>query len=332
VALLAKKNTEYWRDGLPYLDEVEFRPIADNRTRIDALASGQLDMLHASDSSTVGTLRERAEAGELQLVEDRGEGEEGFVMLNMSKPPLDDVRVRQAIAHATDQETYNQVVDDDIPTIAKGPFKADSPWAVETDYPEFDLAEATRLIEEYEAEVGPVAFSLGTTENPETREAVQVLQGMWQQAGMDVSITTVDQANFIGEALAGNYDANLWRQFGAPDPDVDMVWWAWKTADGEDNFLNFARLFDERVDEALNRGRQSTDLEERRQAYADFQDLLSELVPYVWLNHSTWTVAADNDVRGITNGPLPDGSESLPIGGTGTFGGTHRLTQTWLDR
>ena len=36
------------------------------------------------------------------------------------------------------------------------------------------------------------------------------------------------------------------------------------------------------------------------------------------------------DVRGITNGPLPDGKESLPIGGAGDFGGVTRLTQTWL--
>lgn len=253
-------------------------------------------------------------------------------MLNMSKPPLDDVRVRQAIAYATDQETYNEVVDEGVPQVATGPFKPNSQWRVETDHPTFDLAEAQRLVQEYEAEVGPVSFSLGTTENPETREAVQVLQGMWQEAGMDVQITTVDQANFIGEALAGNYDANLWRQFGAPDPDVDYVWWHSKTADGDSNFLNFARLYDEQVDDALERGRQATDLDERKAAYADFQNRLAELVPYVWLGHSVWAVAADNDVRDITNGPLPDGAESLPIGGTGTFGGTHRLTQVWQER
>ena len=125
---------------------------------------------------------------------------------------------------------------------------------------------------------------------------------------------------------------NLWRQFGAPDPDVDYVWWHSETADGDVNFLNFARLYDEQVDDALQRGREQTDPTAREEAYADFQRRLTELIQYVWLNHSVWTVAADNDIRDITNGPLPDGEESLPIGGTGTFGGTHRLTQVWLER
>ena len=76
----------------------------------------------------------------------------------------------------------------------------------------------------------------------------------------------------------------------------------------------------------------STDsVEERKEAYADFQHRLSELVPYIWLGHSVWVVGADQTVRDITNGELPDGSPSLPMGGTGTFGGTHRLTQVWLE-
>lgn len=252
-------------------------------------------------------------------------------MLNMSSPPLDDVRVRRAIALATDQVSYNETVDDGVPAIANGPFKEGSPWRVETDYPSFDLPTATALIEEYEAEVGPVVFDLGTTDNPEAKESIQVLESMWEQAGMEVNLKTSDQTTFISDALVGNYQANLWRQFGAPDPDTDLIWWQWKTVDGDVNILNFARLHDEQVDDALLRGRTSVDVDERKEAYADFQHRLSELVPYVWLGHSVWVVAADQKVRDITNGELPDGSESLPMGGTGTFGGTHRLTQVWLE-
>jgi len=37
-------------------------------------------------------------------------------------------------------------------------------------------------------------------------------------------------------------------------------------------------------------------------------------------------------VRGILQGPLPDGQPSYPMGGPGGFGLVTRLTQTWLDR
>jgi hypothetical protein len=59
---------------------------------------------------------------------------------------------------------------------------------------------------------------------------------------------------------------------------------------------------------------------------------MAELVPYVFASHSLWAVAADNDVRGLTNGPLPDGTPSLPLGGMGSLGGTQRLTHMWLER
>ncbi|MGZ4681835.1 MAG: hypothetical protein ACXV8G_05200, partial [Acidimicrobiales bacterium] len=52
--------------------------------------------------------------------------------------------------------------------------------------------------------------------------------------------------------------------------------------------------------------------------------------PYIWTNHAIWAIGAGPQVRGITNGPLPDGQPSLPIGGAGDFGGVVRFTQTWI--
>lgn len=324
------KNENYWREGLPYLDSVEFRPFKEAQSRSNALKGNEINMMHTSNPETVQDFRSLAEKGEFQIVEDRGEGEEGFVMLNVSSAPLNDVRVRQAIAYATDAETYNAVADKGIPEVARGPFNPRSPWFKETEYPTFDLAKATALIAEVEAEKGPVAFSLGTTPSPENQEAVSLLQQMWNDAGMEVSITTTDQSQFIGDALAGNYQANLWRQFGAADPDVDQIWWTSESTEGALK-LNFAQNNDPRIDAALQKGRQNADPAIRTEAYQDLQDLFAEDLPYIWLSHSLWAIVAANDVRGITNGTLPDGSESIPLGGQGTFGGVHRLTQTWLE-
>lgn len=325
----------YWRtdesgNQLPYLDGVEFRPFKEAQARSNALQGGEINIMHTSSPETIVQFREKAAAGEVQMVEDRGEGEESFVMLNLESPPLDDVRVREAIALATDSESYLVTIDEGVPELAKGPFKESSPWYAETDYPSFDLAAATALISEVEAEKGPVKFTLGTTPSPENMEAVQYLAQLWGDAGMEVEIKTTDQTQFIGDALAGNYQANLWRQFGAVDPDTDSVWWISEAAEGTLD-LNFARNKDPRIDEALLEGRSNPDPAARKQAYADFQQYLAEDIPYIWLNHTLWAIVADNNVRDFTNGPLPSGDPALPTGGTGTFGGTHRLTNAWLD-
>ena len=328
---LGEKNTDYWREGLPYLDQVEFRPITQVQSRVNALETGELQMMHTSASNIIAELRTDAAAGQIQLVEDRGEGEEAFVLLNLDNPPLNDIRVRQAIAYATDTETYNQVINAGAAVPARGPFTPTSKWVAETDYPTFDIAKAKALIDEYIADPSTpneVRFRLATTPTPETRQSVELLQQQWAQAGIQVDISTVDQAAFISTAIASDFDANLWRQFGAPDPDVDLVWWY--SGGGTPNILNFPNMIDAQIDEALIKGRSSSDPEVRKQAYADLQKRMNELVPYVWLNHTMWVVAANNDVRGIGNGTLPDGKEAYPLGGVGTFGGVHRLTQTWL--
>jgi ABC-type transport system substrate-binding protein len=82
----------------------------------------------------------------------------------------------------------------------------------------------------------------------------------------------------------------------------------------------------------LDKGRTSTDEATRKDGYATLQQGFAKDVPYVWLNHALWAVVAGNNVRGITNGPLPDGQPSLPIGGGGDFGGVVRYTQTWLQQ
>ena len=62
-------------------------------------------------------------------------------------------------------------------------------------------------------------------------------------------------------------------------------------------------------------------------AYDRVQKRFTELMPFLWLYRTDWMVAAADSVHDVENGPLPDGSASLPM-----QGGSHRLTQTWVER
>ncbi len=341
AAWKGKKNPTYWRKDkyeqqLPYLDNLEFRPIPVQDSRQKGLESGDLQMMHSSDTKAIVRYRQLAKEGKFQIVEDNGEGEEGFVILNSSKAPFDDVNARRALAYATDNAEYNVAVNDGILEVADGPFRKNSVWKSDyKNYPTFDLAKATELVDKYKADHGGQApkFELGVGQDSGPQAAF--LQQGWQQAGFDVTVKTVEQAVFILDAVQGKYQANLWRQFGAPDPDADAIWWLSDNAGtgGEGGLaLNIARHKSPCADAALKKGRETPDLAGRKQAYADLQQCMADEVPYVWLDHTVWAIMAANNVRGITNGPLPDGSPSLPVGGAGDFGGVTRLTQTWLAK
>jgi ABC-type transport system substrate-binding protein len=339
----AERNPDYWRKDqngvqLPYLNSVEFRPIPDRTVRGSSLEAGDLTMIHITDALQILTFQQQAESGSYQIVLDRGEREEGFIMLNVSKPPLDDIRVRQALAYASNRDLINQVVNEGEREIGDGVFTQGSPWRVDVPacespgtpsgcYPDYDPTKAAELVSEYEAENGPIQFDLVNSGTDD--RAINLFKEQWAAVGIDVNISLIEQSQFIANAALGSYQAHDWRQFGGLDPDYDYIWWTSENA-GEGIALNFARNKDPEIDAALQQGRSSTDPAVRKEAYATVQRKINEDLPYIWYDRAQWAVVAQNNVRGITNGPLPSGEAANPMGGPGGFGGITFLTQTWL--
>ncbi|MCX7621115.1 MAG: ABC transporter substrate-binding protein [Acidimicrobiales bacterium] len=328
-SLVAEKNPTYWRSGLPYLDQIEFRPVVDNSARDTSLLDGSVDMEFTTFNSSVRRLKDEAASGRVQLVRDDGPREQLFLLANMDRPPLDDVRVRRAIAHAFNWEEYVRVTNEDPDIRSTNVFSKTSEWYVESDFPQFDPDAARELVADYEAEKGPIAFTLKTTDNPENQSVGQAVAKMLTEVGMDVRAVSVDQAIYATQVVFGEYDLAYVRLFGATDPDADYHWFTSKNAPlvGEGRVgLNVARMRDPQVDAALERGRTSTDQATRKQAYADFQRRLNELVPYIWISESVKYVAAVPRVHDFVNQTLPDGRPAMPV-----QQGVTRLTETWLD-
>ncbi len=324
------KNANYWRTDdagtkLPYLDQVTFKPIVDTQNRTNALISGDVQMIHTTDWASIDQMETAAKDGKVQVVLDPTESEETFFILNTTKAPLDDVRVRQALALCTDSSQIRLVSQVPDGYEATSQFKTDSPWYSDGGFPAYDPAAGTDLINQVKAEKGDVSLNLGTTPVPSNTAITQTAAQQWEQCGVKVNLITTEQSKFIADMATGNFQANLTRQFGESDPDQSYHWWSGSTATGA-LALNFARLNDPQIDAALKTARGSDDPAVRKQAYADLVKRQSELVPYIWINHTQWAIGAANSVRNLTNVSLPDGQPSLPY-----QSGNMRLTQTWLQ-
>ena len=105
-----------------------------------------------------------------------GEPTMGFVLLNTAKPPTDDLRVRTALAKATDQEAVQKVFGDGTVQTVDGLFLPDSPFYGPTGYPGPDPAGARALVKAYAADKGTPTVQLSTTPDPRTIQLVQVIQ------------------------------------------------------------------------------------------------------------------------------------------------------------
>jgi peptide/nickel transport system substrate-binding protein len=333
------KNPTYWRKDesgtqLPYLDGVTFKVISEPDSAVDAVLSGQVNMAATSIPSAVIKIDTATAAGQLQRVEVQGQTDSAFAMMNEASPPFDNLTARQAMAAATDSVAYRAAVDRGVTLPNHQVFKEGTPYYTDSPFQSYDLDQAKKLVQQYQRDTGqPLDFTLLVDSTAAGALQAQFLKSQWEAAGMKVTIQQEEQSKLITDAVLGNYQVTGWGQFGSPDPDYDYVWWIGDNAKPAGSLaLNIARNKDPIIDAALRAARATTDQTVRKQQYATFSDQLNKDIPYIWLARGRYLLYADNTVRGMTQGPLPDGSPSYPIGGPGGFALAVRLTQTWLDK
>lgn len=323
VSFVARRYEDYWQEGKPHLDQIEFRPIPDSSERLDALRSGEIDMMHTIRASDIAALREDPD---IKMVE-VSFGEEAFLSLNTQQPPFDRREARLAVAHATDVDRYlDETGRAGVAVPARGVFAPGQlGYREDNGYPEYDIDLARQYAAEYEAATGePLSFTYKGSSSVENLQSQQSLQAMWAEAGIDVQISTVEQDTQILDAALGNYQLIDFRNFGATEPDGEFVWWTSRSvAEPGGVALNFPRFADPEIDAALLEARATDDQAARDEAYALIARRLNEESPYVWLERATWALAANPRVHGI--GAAANGTLS-------TLGAKVWLADLWVSR
>jgi peptide/nickel transport system substrate-binding protein len=328
----ATRNEQYWRSGLPYLDRVEFlvkRNIAD---RSAALLDGTANIIHTANGDEIAKFRNRL--GVFGMVEAREFGETTYVLLNAGNPtsPVSDVNVRRAMAHALDYDIIKTARNGGVLEIPNGPFQPGSIGYLEdTGFPAYDPELAQQLVADWEAENGPLQITFTTTSDEFNLISAELYAQFWEAAGIDVTLETIDQSQYIGFALVGNFEAYFWRLHSGFDPDQQYQWWiSDNAADYGTVATNFGRVRDDAIDEALEIIRTSADPEARRGAAERINRRFAEQVYNIWLGWAVTAIIFDPSVQDVNTAfTLPDGS---PVLATGVgIGGTHQIAQIWID-
>jgi ABC-type transport system substrate-binding protein len=317
----AKRNPNYWGKPYPYLEAVEFRPIADALQRRDALLSGAVDVIQTTNGETIAKYRD---SKDLRLEERTFKGSTSYLLLHVTQTlpdgtasPIDDQRVRCALAHSVDYQTVLDTIDYGVDKLANGPF---SPTQVgyldDSGYPvKQDVEKAKALIADYKKDhPGRLALSLATTQDA-TNLAIAQFQKQWyEEAGVDeVTINQYDQAQYILIALQGTFQMFQWRNHAGVDMDSQYIWWhSSSAAPVGDLALNFGRIKDDVIDQALDANRGETDPAKKQEYAETVNKRFGEQCYDLWGSWTTWALLAKPDVLWQHEETLPDGSTSTP--------------------
>jgi peptide/nickel transport system substrate-binding protein len=297
------RNPLYFDAPRPYLDELIVRPIPDGQQRWNALQTGQGQVAHNSvDFELIANAEEAGYGTYLTPLSGAS-----IFLLNNSRPPFDDLRMRQAIQLGLDVDELNRLVQRDRADVAKTIAAEGTPFFdSELTLPEPDPAEAQRLIDEVVAENGgPVTFTILTnTQNLANAEGIQTLLSQFD--GLEVQIQTV--ASVSPDITSGNYDMGISGLFFI-DPEPRMF-------DRLKTGLpsNWARYSNPDVDAALDTARASQDLAERQAAYKVVQQAIIDDAPFITLWRIPSTLMFDETLQQVS-----------------TFGdGVLRIDEVWL--
>ena len=316
------RNPNYWRTDaegrqLPYLDAIEFRPIPDTDGRFAALRSGDLDASSVNTGLRIDDYNEQFKT----FWQGDEYAETSYLMFNASRAPFDNVDFRRALAQCTDRQTFNTIRWDGQAPSA-GPFSPGTPGHLEdSGFPAFDPGAGSATI----ASLGVTSVEIGTTNDSANLLNTEFIAAMWGDCGLDVSITQVDQAELITNAVFGLFTAFLWRNHPSYDISGERIWWHSKF--GQGIALNFGRINDESIDAALDESTATKDQDRLRELAETVNRAFAEGVYNIWFYHSNWLVATHDKVHGIDDLSLPEGGEHVRV-----MNGRVFLAEAWIEQ
>ena len=300
--IVLEKFPQYWDAGSIKLDRVVYLPIPDSSIRLANLQAGSIELSEQILPTDADAVRSNPR---LRLVTSDYLGYSG-ITINIgngprAKTPLgSDARVRQAFELSLDKATINQVVYNGLYTPVSQGLSPSSPYYNKAVQPrERDVARAKALLKEAGVAL-PVPVALTVPNNPDQRQAGEIIQAMAAEAGFEVKITASEFASALAAANRGEFEAFLNGWSGRVDPDGNLF--SFMHSGGGQNDGKYANP---KVDALLDQARVVQDVAGRRALYDQILEQLSKDLPIVYMTNPKNVVGLSVRVTGYR--PLPDG-------------------------
>jgi len=282
------RNPNYWRKGKGHLDSVVFRPMPDMQARFASLQSGESDVIQTDRGASILQAREDRS---LKVYSSDSGGAYNF-LLNASKPPLNDPRVRQALAHAWNQDLLLKADYKGTLPLAKDPFGGQFNCG-NSAYREYDPAKARKLLAEYGK---PVSLEMNHTNTPRGKEAGEIMQRLFKEVGVTLTLTPMAEGQLSKRGISGDYQISGWKMM-----DFDEMGPLLKGNLYSGSKLNFNKYQNPKMDELLTIQQMSTDRKVREKALCGVASLINEDAVFLYGGGRRFHVIAKAGVKGIEN-------------------------------
>lgn len=302
------KNEDYWQKGLPKLDSVIFRVIPENSARLNALNTGEVDLIDGVNFSDVEQIKANPD---LQAFF-RPSMNVAYLGLNSTRGPLKDKKVRQALNHAVDKQALIDAFYAGAAEPAINPMpKTIAGYNDQVKDYEFDLEKAKQLLKEagYENgfEMELWAMPVARPYMPDGKKVAEAIQANFEKIGVKAKIVSFEWATYLEKARLGEADSFLLGWTG-DNGDADNFLYVLLDQDsiGSNNYSYYKN---QEVHDLFIKAQSTNDQAEREKIYKQAQEIIKDDAPWVPLVHSEPAIAGKADITGYK--PHPTGSDLL---------------------
>ena len=263
------KNPDYWQEGLPYLDSVEFKIMGDGDTSLMELQGGTVDFYAYLTDSQAQALKDSHQviSSPTNMVQ--------ALFLNNAVEPLNDVRVRQAISYALDKDEINGFVGGGNGTLISS---AMLPTLKEYYVDLNDTYGSTANVEKAKELMADAGYGDGfdmeiaiVSTYPFHMQTGEVIVEQLKNIGINATIKGMENGTWLDEVYNGRqFDATITALTCDMTPGYLMNRFQ---TDSKKNFINFQSAA---YDENYAKAQAALDPEEKAGYYKELQKILCD--------------------------------------------------------
>jgi len=302
--IVAERNPNYWDEGKPYLDRIDFDLATNTSTALLRLQNGEVDVL-GDGIPAADYQRIKNDPTWSKYTYDAPEIAWYYVFMNVLEKPFDDVRVRQAVNAAIDTAKIQKIMGGQAKAL--GQIYPDGMPGHQPDksFYAYDPAAAKKLLAEagYPDGLKTTFYSHNVDPFPKIAQAVQA---DLKAVGIEADIEQMDKATYwdfisLKKSHAGIGLSDWYQDF--PDPS-DWIGPLFIKASAIDGGANASFWWDERVEDLYAKAVNELDPEARIDMYVQMQEIIMEEAPTAPLFQPMWNGMYGKDVGGYYYHPV----------------------------
>ena len=279
-------NKQYWAPSRVKLDQLIFAINTDASVRVQKLKAGECQVSGYPRPADIEVMKQDPN---LRVLQQAGFNL-GFLAYNVTHPPLDQLKVRQALDMAIDKPAIIKAVYQGAGQLAQNALPP-AQWSYDPNIQDapYDPTKARLLLKEAGVAPGTTinlwAMTVQRASNPNARMSAQMIQQDWAKVGIKANIVSYEWGEYIKRAKNGEHDAMIYGWTGDNgDPDNWLgVLYSCAAVKGS----NYAKWCNPAYDKLVQQAKVSSDREQRIKWYQQAQKILKEQVPITPIANST---------------------------------------------